>query len=134
MAQRSWHVTPERGLPGSSPREDILRDAKGLRKLHGMRQAMTGSQGVLQRLTTVGRGAYPPPSPAGPHLPPWTQISQWENMKFTKGNMDLAHFWYTNFGFQTPPPSSHPVGGSALPSRDCLATSAHRTTHPDTGA
>ena len=29
------------------------------------------------------------------------------NMKFAKGNIDLGHFWYTNFrtfGFQTPPP------------------------------
>ena len=29
--------------------------------------------------------------------PPWTQISSWETMKSTKGNIDLGHFWYINF-------------------------------------
>ena len=29
--------------------------------------------------------------------PPLTQISQREKPKFTKGNIDLGYFWYTNF-------------------------------------
>ena len=38
--------------------------------------------------------------------PPWTQISQWEKMKLTKGNNDLGHFWYTNLLVPEPPPPS----------------------------
>ena len=57
-----------------------------------------------------------PPSPPPPLKqvpappPPRTRIS-WEGMKFTKGNIDLGYFWYTNFwtfGFKAPPPAPPP--------------------------
>ena len=46
---------------------------------------------------------------------PWTQISWWERMKFTKGNIDLGYFWYTKFWVPDPLPSPsslliHPWG------------------------
>ena len=31
-------------------------------------------------------------------------MSRWEKMKFTEGNIDLDHFWYTNFWVPEPPP------------------------------
>ena len=36
----------------------------------------------------VTQGRYP--------RPPWTQISSWEKMRFTRENIDLGHGWYTN--------------------------------------
>ena len=38
----------------------------------------------------------------GPPPPPGTQISSWEKIKFTTGNIDLALFWYTNFWVPDP--------------------------------
>ena len=39
-----------------------------------------------------------------PSPPLWTQISWWENVNFTKGSIDLSHFWYTHFWAPDPPP------------------------------
>ena len=56
-------------------------------------------------------------------------------MKLTKVSIDLGHFSYTNFGFQTPSPSSlliHPWGWAAwgLPSAPCWAYTAPRPNCP----
>ena len=37
---------------------------------------------------------------------PWTQISQWQKMKFTTGNIDLGYFWCTYFSVPAPCASS----------------------------
>ena len=42
-----------------------------------------------------------------PPLPPQIRVSSWEKMEFHKRNVDLGHFYYTNFwtvGLQDPPP------------------------------
>ena len=71
---------------------------------HCLRKA--GAREVLERLTTIGGGGYTPLDP----LPPPTQISQWEKMKFAKGRIDLAP------GFPTPSPLAPPA--SSLPAAD----------------
>ena len=61
---------------------------------------------------------------------PWTRISLWEIMKFTKGNIDLGCFWFPNFwtfGFQTPPQTSPPKTGVS-------PTSATLVPHDDYGS
>ena len=52
----------------------------------------------------AGRGVNPPPPAA-------SDPDFIVEMKFTKGNIDLGYFWYTNFwtfGFHNPPPSPQP--------------------------
>ena len=55
-----------------------------------------------------GGGVPPPP-------PPWARISWGEDMKFTKENIDLGYFWYTDFRVPDPPPPAFLTHPGAQP-------------------
>ena len=69
-----------------------------------------------------GWGLTPPPLPR-------TRISLWEKMKFTKGNIVLGCFWYTNFWTfwvpDPPPPPLPPLKQNS--GEDLFAVEPHRT-------
>ena len=62
----------------------------------GRREGTRQHRDVLERLTAVGGGGGSPP--------PGPRCHVGKKMKFTKGNVDLGHFWYTNFWVPDPLP------------------------------
>ena len=52
---------------------------------------------------------------------PWTQISQWGELKFTKGHSDLGQFWYTNFWLpdRPAPPFCYHIPAPSSPTTHC---------------
>ena len=79
----------------------------------GLKTQTQWREASRRRQQTNTKALCQPPPPLDP--PSQTQISQWEQMKFTRGNIDLGHFLFTNFWVPDPPPFQiHPWRGGGV--------------------